>query len=242
MENKEKSHLKILAPIALVLFFLIVVSSTASAATLSSKSPVADFSAAPISGSAPLKVAFTDKSTGSPTSYIWNFGDKSYSKTKNVIHTYNKVGKYSVTLMVKNAKGSSTKTKYITVSNGPVIKIAYPQNGATVHISETVTGTATNIPIGYKIWVLVYPHPANRYYPQSGKMTIQNGKWSIPVYIGVANNVGVKFDIIVVVANKQANDKFVSYIQTGKKTNNWPGMIGIPSGAKVYNKITVTRV
>jgi PKD repeat protein len=241
MENNGKWHLTT-TPIALVLFLLIVISSTASAATLSSKSPVADFSASTISGSAPLKVTFTDKSTGSPTSYLWNFGDKSYSKTKNTVHTYNKAGKYAVTLTAKNAKGSSTKTKYITVSNGnsPVIKILYSLK--TAHIQQTITGTAKNIPNGYNLWILVYPYPAHRYYPQSGKMTIQNGKWSIPIYIGVSDNVGVKFNILAVLANKQANDKFKAYIQTGEKTNNWPGMVGIPSGSKVYDKITVTRV
>ncbi|HWQ48772.1 MAG TPA: PKD domain-containing protein, partial [Methanosarcina sp.] len=79
--------------------------------------PVAAFSASPRSGKAPLKVQFTDKSTGSPTSWKWSFGDKTYSTAKNPAHKYNKAGKYTVSLTVKNAAGSSTKTmtNYITV-------------------------------------------------------------------------------------------------------------------------------
>src|SRR5665647_1000671 len=41
------------------------------------KPPVADFSAIPSYGKAPLKVTFTDKSTGTPTAWKWSFGDRS---------------------------------------------------------------------------------------------------------------------------------------------------------------------
>ncbi|PAV13280.1 hypothetical protein ASJ81_18385 [Methanosarcina spelaei] len=80
--------------------------------------PVAAFSAKPASGKVPLKVQFTDKSTGSPISWKWSFGDGRYSTVKNPAHTYSKAGKYTVSLTVKNAKGSNTKTMagYITVS------------------------------------------------------------------------------------------------------------------------------
>ncbi|MCO5382075.1 MAG: PKD domain-containing protein [Methanosarcina barkeri] len=83
-----------------------------------STSPVAAFSASPTSGKAPLKVTFTDKSTGTPTSWKWSFGDKTYSTAKNPVHKYTAAGKYTVSLTVKNAAGSNTKTMsgYIKVS------------------------------------------------------------------------------------------------------------------------------
>ena len=81
------------------------------------KAPVAAFSASSTSGKAQLKVTFTDKSTGSPSSWKWSFGDGTSSTAKNPVHTYSKAGKYTVGLTVKNAKGSNTKTMsgYITV-------------------------------------------------------------------------------------------------------------------------------
>ena len=81
------------------------------------KAPIAAFSASPRSGNTPLKVQFTDKSSNSPTSWKWSFGDGKYSTTKNPAHTYSKAGKYTVKLTVKNAKGSNTKAapNYITV-------------------------------------------------------------------------------------------------------------------------------
>ncbi|HEY3362532.1 MAG TPA: PKD domain-containing protein [Methanosarcina sp.] len=95
-----------------------VISGNKISKTPISKVPVASFSASPTSGSAPLKVQFTDKSTGSPTSWKWTFGDGTYSTAKNPAHTYSKIGKYTVSLTVKNTKGSNTKTMsgYIKVS------------------------------------------------------------------------------------------------------------------------------
>ena len=85
-------------------------------ATLSYPS-VPAFTASPISGKAPLTVKFTDKSTNNPTSWSWNFGDKTTSTTMNPAHKYTKAGKYTVSLTVKNAAGSNTvkKTNFITV-------------------------------------------------------------------------------------------------------------------------------
>jgi PKD repeat protein len=82
--------------------------------------PVADFSATPTSGSAPLSVQFTDTSTNSPTTWSWSFGDGGSSTSQNPQHTYNAAGTYDVSLTATNAGGSDTKTKngYVTVSGG----------------------------------------------------------------------------------------------------------------------------
>ena len=78
--------------------------------------PVAAFTASPTSGKAPLKVQFKDKSTDAYYWY-WNFGDKTTSTLQSPLHQYKKAGKYTVTLTVKNAAGTNTKTttSYITV-------------------------------------------------------------------------------------------------------------------------------
>ena len=82
------------------------------------QAPVTAFSESPTSGKTPLKVQFTDKSAGSPTSWKWSFGDGTYSTEKNPAHIYSKAGKYTVTLTAKNEAGSNTKaiSGYITVS------------------------------------------------------------------------------------------------------------------------------
>ena len=99
-------------------------SNTATKASLISvvaplKVPAAAFSASPASGKAPLRVQFTDRSTEAPTAWRWSFGDGTYSTSRNPVHTYSKDGKYTVSLTVRNAKGTSTNTMSgaITVSN-----------------------------------------------------------------------------------------------------------------------------
>ncbi|KKG23085.1 cell surface protein [Methanosarcina sp. 2.H.T.1A.6] len=77
--------------------------------------PIADFSSNVNSGNAPLDVIFTDKSTGTPTKWDWNFGDGTNSADQNPAHTYSSAGTYTVTLTVSNSNGQTSKTGAITV-------------------------------------------------------------------------------------------------------------------------------
>jgi len=81
--------------------------------------PIAVFSASPTSGNAPMKVNFTDKSTGSPTSWNWNFGDGANSTQQNPEHTYSTEGNYTVNLTVSKANGMDTKSSEIIVQSTP---------------------------------------------------------------------------------------------------------------------------
>ena len=81
-------------------------------ATMELQPPVADFSASPTSGFAPLTVSFTDLSTNSPSSWSWDFGDGTTSTEPNPVHTYGNPGIYDVSLTVTNDFGSDTEIKY----------------------------------------------------------------------------------------------------------------------------------
>ena len=79
--------------------------------------PVANFSATPTSGTAPLTVNFHNSSTGDIKSWAWSFGDGGTSTAQNPAYTYAKAGTYDVTLTATTATGSKvTKTLkgYIT--------------------------------------------------------------------------------------------------------------------------------
>jgi len=108
-------------------------------------SPAAAFSATPTSGTAPLAVNFTDKSTNSPTAWSWNFGDGGTASTQNPSRTYTTPGTYSVTLTASNACGSAnlTKANYIIVNAGQV--------DLTLNKTATASGSASSNPPGKAI-------------------------------------------------------------------------------------------
>jgi PKD repeat protein len=80
--------------------------------------PVANFSATPLNGTAPLAVTFIDLTSGSPENWLWNFGDGGSSIEQHPDYTYLESGVYTATLTVSNALGidTLTRTNYITVS------------------------------------------------------------------------------------------------------------------------------
>jgi PKD repeat protein len=117
------------------------------------KVPVAAFSVTPTSGYVPLKVKFTDKSTGTPASWKWSFGDGTYSTQQSPSHTYSKAGKYTISLTVRNAAGSNslTKSNFIAVNTlkAPVSAFsASPLNGKAP-LTVTLTDKSTNNPTSW---------------------------------------------------------------------------------------------
>jgi len=85
---------------------------------LSAGIPAAGFTANVTSGNAPLAIAFTDISSGSPTSWNWEFGDGSNATVKNPEHRYTKPGNFNVSLSVANPWGSNQQVRkdYINVT------------------------------------------------------------------------------------------------------------------------------
>ena len=78
---------------------------------------VAGFSGTPTTGPAPLTVQFTDLSSGAPTSWFWDLGDRATDTTQNPSHTYTVPGVYSVRLTVTGGgfSDSNVQIGYITV-------------------------------------------------------------------------------------------------------------------------------
>jgi len=87
--------------------------------------PIADFSADPTSGTAPLAVQFSDLSTGAINSWAWDFDNDGTvdSTDQNPVFTYSSPGTYTVALTITGPGGQDTKvrTDYISISD-PVRK------------------------------------------------------------------------------------------------------------------------
>lgn len=116
--------------------------------------PTANFNVSPVSGWAPLNVAFTDTSTGTITNRFWDFGDGTTTNTtlESFVHTYASAGTYSVALTVSGPVGSDTSTKADLITavapEPPVASFsAVPTSGRspmTVTFTDTSTGMITN--------------------------------------------------------------------------------------------------
>ena len=126
--------------------------------------PTASFYAEPTSGGAPLTVQFTDTSSGSPTTWQWEFGDGYAAPGRYPAHTYTEAGTYTVILTAYNDYGSdsTTRSNYITVGSGLV-------GSATV--SGTVYDTVTKatiedatVTISNTTWSNTTPTSGGGYY------------------------------------------------------------------------------
>ena len=80
--------------------------------------PVADFTATPVMGSAPLEVSFRDSSSSPDaaiTAWRWDFGDGTTGTEQNPTHAFNSPGGYTVSLTVTASSGSHTRTRQALV-------------------------------------------------------------------------------------------------------------------------------
>ncbi len=78
---------------------------------LSEGSPLVEFSADPTAGLAPLKVNFTDLSSGDVTSWAWDFGDAGVSSVQDPMNEYKSAGFFTVTLTASGSKGTGEEIK-----------------------------------------------------------------------------------------------------------------------------------
>ncbi|MEW6302831.1 MAG: S8 family serine peptidase [Verrucomicrobiota bacterium] len=124
---------------------------------------VADFTASPTSGAAPLTVNFTDKSSGNIISRSWDFGDGSpLSSAVNPSHTYQNAGSYKVTLTVTGQGGAtSSKSEVITaVSNYEILPTMFswvdPNGMATLPLSDDGVSGAQTLPFTFDFYGKAY--------------------------------------------------------------------------------------
>ncbi len=111
--------------------------------------PSANFTMSPTTGTVSQPVNFTDTSTGTVTSWAWDFGDGTPASTaRNPAHTYTTARTYTVTLTASNSAGTSpAATKTITVNHpkatAPIPGLTYTMNPATGQVPVAVTFKGT---------------------------------------------------------------------------------------------------
>ena len=115
-----------------------------SAATLS-----ANFTANNVNICLGSSITFNDISTGSPTSWTWDFGDGNSSTLQNPTHTYSSDGTYNVSLTISDGTITETETKTAFIAVGSTVNTQenitacnnYSWNGTTYSISGNYIDT-----------------------------------------------------------------------------------------------------
>ena len=95
----------------------------------SSGPPRADFRADPASGTAPLAVVFSNRSSGGGAlTASWDFGDGGRSFEPNPTHVYTRPGTFTAVLVVSDAAGLSSEPKRenVAVRAGPPLQPSPP--------------------------------------------------------------------------------------------------------------------
>ena len=129
----------------------------------SNAAPVARATASPLTGTAPLEVAFTGSNSSddnSVASYSWDFKDGGSANNANPTHTFNNAGTYEVELTVTDENGLSDKaTVNITVNaavsnEAPVaVAAATPISGdAPLQVQFDSSGSTDDKGISNRLW------------------------------------------------------------------------------------------
>lgn len=175
----------------------------------------ADFTASPVTGTAPLTVKCTDNSTGSPTTVVYDFGDGRSAISPNSTHIYLFPGVYSITQTVMKydtktnsvISNSTTKKNCITANSIPVVPLvanfnAGPLQG-TAPMKVTFADQSTGNPTFYMYDFgdgtnTLEPNPVHTYrYPGTYTVTLSVRK-SDGNTGTIMSNSSIQKDLIVV--------------------------------------------
>ena len=124
----------------------------------------------------------------------------------------------------------------------PEITIREPYDGVKVDHTQMVKGTSANLPEGSVIWLVIYVHEVDRYFPHKSAVTMEaGGSWSSITFIGREDEAGLKVDILAVLADQSAQAEFESYNRAAGEAESFEGIAQLPEGSLTYQRITFER-
>jgi len=149
--------------------------------------PVADFSAQPTFGVIPLVVNFTDLSTGTPTSWAWDFGDGNISNNQSPTHTYESPGIYTVNLTVSNSYGTASIEIPGCITAGELPHADFNASSTEIYTNQYVdfNDLSTGNPTSY-LWD--FGDGTNSTYPWAWHWYSEPGNYTIS--LTVSNDFG----------------------------------------------------
>ena len=151
-----------------------------------------------------MAVNFIDVSTGSPTSWSWDFGDGTTSNLQNPNHTYAANGIYYVSLSISSTNCSDSTTQIVVIGNTAPSCLAafsfYPDssNQNSIHFTDLSTGNAL---INWS-WDFGDGSTSNLQNPSHTYAT--NGTYTVTLAI-ISGNCGDTTSLAITIGNTTGN-------------------------------------
>jgi len=132
---------------------------------------------------------------------------------------------------------------YLPVRPQHTVRILQPYNGDSVPYEIQIRGDYRGNVRGWSLWVIVYPHNSQRYYPQRPVEIRSDNSWRVVARFGQdsleAN--GKIFDVSIYLASSQTDRELREYIKEADRTGYWSGMPSVPNGLTLLDRVTVIR-
>ncbi len=144
------------------------------------------------------EVNFTAKNSSKNGSYLWNFGDGSFSNQENPVHIYKKPGTFDVSLSVTNPNDGQISTiamrDLITINPKPEADFEWSYTNSPVG-EPTAKFVNTSVNANSFIWKF----SENRTSSEVSPSVIYNSKGKQPVILEVHNSFGCKDEQVKIV-------------------------------------------
>lgn len=213
--------------------------------TVNDVAPQAGFTGTPTSGTIPLSVSFTNASTGTNLTYLWNFGNGTTSTAASPTATYSATGTYSVTLTASNTAGSSTSTRsnYITASDvAPQAGFSASPTSGTNPLTVSFTSASTGTNLNY-VWDFMNNGVATTSTTATTASYTYANAGTYTVKLTASNSAGVstatRSNLISVAQAVPENFNLVALQLAGTGANNATNNTFLDSSS---NNFTITRV
>jgi len=171
---------------------ILLVSISCLASYLYAQSPIANFTANPLTVCVGQNVNFTNTSSanGGPalSSYQWDFGDGNAATTTNATHAFSTAGTFTITLVATNANGvadAEIKPVYITVNPLPNVNFSANGLGCTVPLTLSFSNSSSQGANFSQAWNFGNSQTSSQYTPPS---ITYNSQGTFQVVLTVTNN------------------------------------------------------
>lgn len=140
------------------------------------------------------------------------------------------------------SNSTPTATPIATATPSLNITITSPKEGEIVPVSTLISGIFSGeIPKGQYMWVVINPEKATgKWWPQGGRITPLNGQWDVQAVMGVDQDKGTIFKVMVILVNETDDQHYFEYLARGEKNGSYPA-IPLPAIVNIINSISVIR-